>query len=711
MKKCALLIAIICMVVSSASSSWAVEIAVSTRAGWFSQAAADRETQEIVDAVTAVPVSVFTSADHDALAEWVVANTGDGDSDCLILCGVLPATIYPGSNAQPDGSLVELFLDDGNTIINTGDWTFYVASAGGNNGTAGLPTIMDIPSMDMWDDNLAVTVTAEGQTFTPSLVDFQTDRAMHFDQLANGWIPELTLAIAADGNRAEPSIVRNTATNGRIGMFFQTASQDNDPRGEVISEWLNNYFIPVATTPHAWAPTPANSATGVTDVVATWQEPDVENPVYTVLAGTDPAALEVLAEGITEPTLAYGSVPDVLDVATTYYWRVDVNGEEGFLWSFTTTDGKPVIDSMQAAYGPPGSDVQLVCNAVSPAGAELSYQWYRDEVNMMGVVLTDVPLPGATAAVLDVVDIKTTDEGGYYCIVANEYGETVSSIVQLDVQVGLIHRWTMDESPDGVTLPDIVGGADATLVNNSALATIADGQVTLANPGHINSNDMTNGNYIDLPNGIFSELTQMTIIVWTTSTGNTSAWQRVFDIGTSNGGEDISDSGGSTSWFMIALDGANNVWFEHRNLGASVVCPINDNGPLPANEEVLITIVQDDVAGTAKLYINGGIVAGYKPNVTLKELVDNNNWLGRSMFGGDAMYDGSYNEVRIYDTAVSAADIAAAYLAGPEALPEPTTPCDVHVIGDRNNDCVVDFVDLAITADEFLTQSLEEEDE
>ena len=44
-------------------------------------------------------------------------------------------------------------------------------------------------------------------------------------------------------------IVRNSDTGGRIGVFYQTAGQDNDPRGQVISEWINNWYLKNAADP------------------------------------------------------------------------------------------------------------------------------------------------------------------------------------------------------------------------------------------------------------------------------------------------------------------------------------------------------------------------------------------------------------------------------------------------------------------------------
>ena len=137
------------------TTAMASDIAISTQAGWFSQGAADREMQEIVNNVKDVAIERFTVTDHVALANWVKEHTGDGVSDLLILCGQFPATIYAPGNTQTDGSLAELFLDDGNCIINTGDYMFYVVDGAGTNAEPGLETMMDLAHIAMWDDDTA----------------------------------------------------------------------------------------------------------------------------------------------------------------------------------------------------------------------------------------------------------------------------------------------------------------------------------------------------------------------------------------------------------------------------------------------------------------------------------------------------------------------------------------------------------------------------
>ena len=464
----------------------------------------------------------------------------------------------------------------------------------------------------------------------------------------------------------------------------------------------------------AYDPSPADGATGVSyrGLVVSWT-PTSGAAAFNVYGGDDPAALDQFAEGQTEASLSVGDLIGDLEFSTVYYWRVDevaADGTvtEGTVWTFTVEDGLPVITSITGDAAAPGESAQLVVEATSVLDAEPAYQWYRAEVEMMGIVLTDVPLPEGVAAALDLASVSIGDEGQYYCVVTNDLGSTTSDMVWLDVQVGLIHRWTFDESADGVTIPDVVGGADATLINATGAATIADGQATMGNDGSQSSGGGT-GDYVDLPNGLLSPLTQMTLECWTTWDGNPAIWQRVFDMGTSNGGEDSSSGGDQTTWLMVCPENSGGVLqVEYRNLGTAFGMPINDNGIMVADEELMITLTHDDVDGIAKCFLNGTIIGAYAAPAVLQTFVDNNLWLGRSQWG-DPLYCGSYNELRIYDTARSAAEVAADYLAGPDTIAEPAAECDVALAGDRNGDCVIDFVDAAITADEWLVQSLEEE--
>ncbi len=330
------------------TTAMALDVAISTQAGWWGQDIANSEMQEVADNVTGASVELFGADAEEALAMWVANHTGDGVPDLLILCGVFPDSIYPGGNAQPDDSLAELFLDDGNTIVNTGDWIFYVNSAGTNNTEAGLQNMMDIPGIAMWGDGTPCVVTAEGQGITPSLQDVPSTRPFFLDQIEGDWAPELILAQSEDGTVADPVIMHNAVTGGRVGIFIQAADTLVDIRGEVLSEWINNWYLPTLGDPAAPGnPEPRNySADVLRDVVLSWT-PGEGAATHDVYFGTDETAVAtadrdnsmdvLVSQDQVETTLDMGA----LAFGTTYYWRIDEVTAEGIItqgsvWSFTT---------------------------------------------------------------------------------------------------------------------------------------------------------------------------------------------------------------------------------------------------------------------------------------------------------------------------------------------------------------------------------------
>jgi len=330
------------------TTAMAIDIGCSTHANWWGEADATTVMEYIADNVP-VSVEIFSSTEEDALADWVVAHTGNGQSDLLILTGFFPTSIYTGGNAQPDGSIAELFLDDGNCIINTGDWFFYVSNP--NNGGDGLANMMDVPGISMGEPIVDVTPTADGQLYTPSFEGFSPSRPWHLEQLdGTDWVPELIMGINDDGTRADPAIIVNTVTGARVGSFFQVAGALVDEKSAVISEWINNWYLLNAAAPLvARGPVPADEAVDVPRDVALGWTPGpsaVAHDVYfgTVFDDVNSASranpMDVLvSEGQSAET--YES-EGLLDFSTTYYWRIDeVNGApdntifKGNVWSFT----------------------------------------------------------------------------------------------------------------------------------------------------------------------------------------------------------------------------------------------------------------------------------------------------------------------------------------------------------------------------------------
>lgn len=214
---------------------------------WISKAAADEQAQICVDMLNDAGISnTWYDSDSDVgdLADWMESTTGDDGLDICVLYGDFPPEIYPEGNTQTDGSIAETFIEttDGDVFINHADYMFW--GLAGRNEEGGLKNMMDIDDIVMWDDDTAMTVTAEGKAIAPSLTDYASDRPFHVDQLAGNWEVEVSLAQNDDGTRADPIIVRD-GNLGRLIPVIQTNGGD-EPKGAVAAEiitWL------MSTTP------------------------------------------------------------------------------------------------------------------------------------------------------------------------------------------------------------------------------------------------------------------------------------------------------------------------------------------------------------------------------------------------------------------------------------------------------------------------------
>ena len=238
------------------SASLPVNVLMYTGAvSWMSLEDANRQSQitkQLLDA-KGIPAEIVQT--EDAVRDWMLQTTSDGNVDVLILYGTLPISIYPSFNRQLDGSVAENWIEstDGNTILNHANYFGYVG--GGNqeeegihNGVQALQAIMDIPHITMWDfgleNNTPMRVTKDGKEITPSLTNFKSDRAFHLDELTGDWFAEKIFASntgTSRATRADPVIVRD-GNRGRIGIVYQTFNEVN-PKGEVVAELIANFLL------------------------------------------------------------------------------------------------------------------------------------------------------------------------------------------------------------------------------------------------------------------------------------------------------------------------------------------------------------------------------------------------------------------------------------------------------------------------------------
>lgn len=253
----------------------------------------------------------------------------------------------------------------------------------------------------------------------------------------------------------------------------------------------------------------------------------------------------------------------------------------------------------------------------------------------------------------------------------------------------------------GETFVDSIGGMILTLIGNGASHDGA--EVTLPGSSTGNAAISSIAAYLDLPNGTLSAQTSMTFETWVTPESSKN-WQRLFDFGSTT---TTSGSGAATGEIVDgftapgAYSAADNISLTLNNGGNlgdhQLEYEIGDGGATylfnyvattPGTEYHYVYVIEDGVGihGAAgaqmRWYRNGTQQGSLDFPFHLADMNDVNNWIGRSMYGGDSNSNISLNELRIYNRAITDLEINSSYLAGPDPSvgpPEPPTPAPVPV--------------------------------
>lgn len=255
----------------------------------------------------------------------------------------------------------------------------------------------------------------------------------------------------------------------------------------------------------------------------------------------------------------------------------------------------------------------------------------------------------------------------------------------------LKHRYSFTSN-----INDSVSGAHGSLVDpGAATGVFVGGKLDLtANIGEP-SNAIGEDAYVNLPNGIISALgATATIETWVAVDTNRN-WSEIYSFGQSrpdSGGEDSSVGlGRYITLIPDTGDGANTFRFEAIQFpdgaggnpvfdpfgASSVSAPDGATLSTGVNHHVVSIIDTTDTNGganpngTMRNYLNGALI-GATPlyaGFTLSSLPDVNNWLGRSQWP-DPLFDGSFDEFRIYDNAINANQIALNTVVGPDQFAE-----------------------------------------
>ena len=227
---------------------------------------------------------------------------------------------------------------------------------------------------------------------------------------------------------------------------------------------------------------------------------------------------------------------------------------------------------------------------------------------------------------------------------------TVAAAPVLDSGVTLENEWSFNET-SGTTAFDSISGANIAVDGFTSL-----GGGVLSLPGN-------GGNWAQFPNGILSTFDSISIETWLTDNRG-YGWARAYSFGGSTTGP----NNGFTHANYIDLiphDGNNQKMETEFNQGGNNV-DAEASAALPIGIEQHTVITYDQPSQTIRLYRNGVQVA-IATGVTITPAslgFTYNNFIGLDQWN-DAIFSGSFDEMRLWNGAVSPAYQAAAAAAGP----------------------------------------------
>jgi hypothetical protein len=214
--------------------------------------------------------------------------------------------------------------------------------------------------------------------------------------------------------------------------------------------------------------------------------------------------------------------------------------------------------------------------------------------------------------------------------VTDANGSIHTAMLQIPVTdaPGLVARYAFDASVDTSVGPlhGTATGAPSYVAGKNSLALNFDGT----------------DDFVTLPNGL-AHSDEITIAAWVNWNGGGN-WQRIFDFGNGDG----------EYLFLTPKSSANTLRFGITN-GAGTEPQLNAT-VLPTGVWTHVAVTLG--AGTGRLFVNGTQVATAAISLKPSDLAPATNYIGKSQFSADPLFNGRIDDFCIFNTALSAAQIA-----------------------------------------------------
>ncbi|WP_338900083.1 LamG-like jellyroll fold domain-containing protein [Streptomyces sp. TG1A-60] len=233
-------------------------------------------------------------------------------------------------------------------------------------------------------------------------------------------------------------------------------------------------------------------------------------------------------------------------------------------------------------------------------------------------------------------------------------------------------RYTFDQ--DDLTSGSITdssgNGLAATLVNGSTARSVTgtDGGKALALPGGAPTSD---GAYVRLPREVLADADDLTVSARVRWSGDTSSWQRIFDLGTNT----------TKYLFTTPYSGNGLLRTAVTTGGGGAEAQVNGYAMLPADAWKTVTVTLDTSAGRVTTYLDGVAVSSAETGVKAKDLLDSSataaGYIGKSLWP-DPLLKGAIDDFTVWHSALSPEQVAGTVGDVPTARELSKTSFDVR---------------------------------
>lgn len=215
-----------------------------------------------------------------------------------------------------------------------------------------------------------------------------------------------------------------------------------------------------------------------------------------------------------------------------------------------------------------------------------------------------------------------------------------SNAAKAVVGVSLSTHFTFDETSVATAADSTGHGWTGTLVNSPTRVAGKIGKAV-----HLAS---ASRQYVSLPKGVVSDLSDFTISAWV-YLNSATAQSRIFDFGT----------GTERYLYLTPQDGNGKVAFAITGCGSKGEQRITGTAALPTDQWVHVAVTLSGPIGT--LYVSG-VAVGQNSAMffTPSRLpITTNNWIGRSQFSAHPYLNGRVDDFRIYRGPLTASEVDA----------------------------------------------------